>query len=602
MPTFVTAMLTSLVVFELFLCASAQEKSRLTLDDLFNATEFSLLSYSPTGQHLLIQTTSPNWESSTFQTTSWLYDMQTNKRILITTHQDGSSKPQWSPSGKWIGFLQIDLKVDDTTTDDRIRRQEDSSNDNFIYLYSLLSGQLLPVAIGTTYPSAFTWSEYDSSLYVAGVDLQASSGNDEAEWKDVIQYRPSVNKTVTTIFRVDINETNPSESPNIIDIKTVDFIITELVFAATVQKIVLTSASKTAESFDAFEIYTVTLRHPNTVSKLTKNDAYESGLQVADDGIHVLFTDTSHIEEDQKHVQPRLYSLNSLDGRIERLAKDFTGAIVGHTINYNGGVYFLGQLGTETHVYTQKSTSEKSIRLHGWNGTYNRLTSSRGRNQSIAFTHTSSDKAKEAYFVNHIDQLALAQPITNDNAKFKQRDLPKIETYRWRNPIDNRSVEGILHYPPQQFRAKNLPLLVLLHGGPFYASLNGFEATWYHWAPLAATHGWLVLEPNYVGSTGYGDEFLSDIPRQPVSGPGRDALSAIDELIKEGRVNPRKLAVAGFSYGGFITNWLITETTRFNAALSGAGVIEHASVWGTSSIPRLYRHFFGGFPWNASSN
>ena len=74
---------------------------------------------------------------------------------------------------------------------------------------------------------------------------------------------------------------------------------------------------------------------------------------------------------------------------------------------------------------------------------------------------------------------------------------------------------------------------------------NRFEASWYNWAPLAAAHGWLVLEPNYVGSTGYGDEFLSDIPRQPVSGPGRDTLAAADQLIKEGRVNPRKLAAGG---------------------------------------------------------
>ena len=601
MAAFVTAILTFSVVVEMFLCVNGEEKSRLTLDDLFNATEFSLLSYSPTGEHLLIQTTSPNWESNTFQTTSWLYEIQTKKRRLITTHAGGSSKPKWSPSGKWIAFLSTDL-TEVNPNNGRIRREDDANTDNFIFLYSLLSARLFPVAIGRVYPSVFAWSEYDSSLYVVGVDLQSSSfDGGDVEWKDVVQYRPSVNKTMTTIFRVDLNESDPSESPNTIDIKTVDFFITELVFAKAVQKLVLTSAPRTAESHDAFEIYVVTLRHPNTVSKLTKNDAYELDLQVADDGIHVTFTDASRIEEDLKHVQPRLYSLNLLDGRIERLAKDFTGAIVGHTIDYNGGVYFLGQLGTEVHIYSQKSPSEKSIRLRGWNGTYDQLTSSRGRNQSIAFTHTSFDKAKEAYFANHVDQLSLAQPITNDNAQLTQRDLPKTEIYRWRNSKDNRLVEGILHYPPQQFRAKNLPLLVLLHGGPFDASLNGFEASWYNWAPLAATHGWLILEPNFVGSTGYGDEFLSDIPSQPVSGPGRDALSAVDELIKEGRVNPRKLAVGGYSYGGFITNWLITETTRFNAALSGSGVIEHVSAWGTSAAPRLYRHFFAGFPWNASS-
>ncbi|CAF4593622.1 unnamed protein product, partial [Rotaria magnacalcarata] len=79
------------------------------------------------------------------------------------------------------------------------------------------------------------------------------------------------------------------------------------------------------------------------------------------------------------------------------------------------------------------------------------------------------------------------------------------------------------------------------------------------------------FEPNYRGSAGYGDEFLSELIGHPLSRPGRDILAGVDSLIADGIADPNRLTVGGFSYGGFLTNWLITQTTRFNAAVSGAG-------------------------------
>ena len=155
----------------------------------------------------------------------------------------------------------------------------------------------------------------------------------------------------------------------------------------------------------------------------------------------------------------------------------------------------------------------------------------------------------------------------------------------------------MLHYPPGQFQSKNLPLLTLIHGGPYSVSPNHLLLDWYNWAPLAASEGWLVLEPNYRGSTGYGDQFLRDIRYRPLSLPGKDILFGIDQLIKDGIVDPYRLAVGGFSYGGFLTNWLITQTKRFNAALSGAGSIDHTSSWGIMDYPVVLAYLFGGFPW-----
>ncbi|CAF3095180.1 unnamed protein product [Rotaria sp. Silwood2] len=241
---------------------------------------------------------------------------------------------------------------------------------------------------------------------------------------------------------------------------------------------------------------------------------------------------------------------------------------------------------------------DSTIHCHGWNGTYHLISSSPfGRTRTVAFVYSSLEKPKEVYIADDIYQLQSANAITNENNLFTQRDLPKTKVYTWKNDQDNQAIEGILHYPPGKFELKKLPLFILIHGGPHSASLNAFEANWYNWASIAAVEGWLVLEPNYSGSTGYGDQFVNEIRFHTLSRRTRDIMSAVDNLIKDGIVDPNKLNVGGYSYGGTLTNWLITQTTRFNAALSGSSAIERVLSCGTIDLPVLINYLMGGFPW-----
>ncbi|CAF4879076.1 unnamed protein product [Rotaria sp. Silwood1] len=96
---------------------------------------------------------------------------------------------------------------------------------------------------------------------------------------------------------------------------------------------------------------------------------------------------------------------------------------------------------------------------------------------------------------------------------------------------------------------------------------------------------------------GYGDDFLYGVRLKMVSRPGKDILFGVDALIRDGIADPRRLTIGGYSYGGYLTNWLITQTTRFNAALSGAGAIEHVIDWGTNDMPTSNAYFLGGYPW-----
>jgi dipeptidyl aminopeptidase/acylaminoacyl peptidase len=126
---------------------------------------------------------------------------------------------------------------------------------------------------------------------------------------------------------------------------------------------------------------------------------------------------------------------------------------------------------------------------------------------------------------------------------------------------------------------------------------NKFGADSADWATLAAAKGWLVFRPNYRGSSGYGDDFMLEIAPHLVSKPGRDILAGVDALVKDGYADPDHLAIGGYSYGGYLTNWLITQTTRFKSAVTGAGAVEHAANWGNDDSTRDDSWYLGGRPW-----
>jgi dipeptidyl aminopeptidase/acylaminoacyl peptidase len=128
-------------------------------------------------------------------------------------------------------------------------------------------------------------------------------------------------------------------------------------------------------------------------------------------------------------------------------------------------------------------------------------------------------------------------------------------------------------------------MFVFIHGGPAEADGNDFGADWYVWDRLAETQGWLVFEPNYRGSTGYGDKFLMGLVPELVSRPGKDILQGVDALVKDGIADPQHLAVGGYSYGGYMTNWLITQT------------VEHVANWGNDDLTLDDANDLGGRPW-----
>jgi len=158
---------------------------------------------------------------------------------------------------------------------------------------------------------------------------------------------------------------------------------------------------------------------------------------------------------------------------------------------------------------------------------------------------------------------------------------------------DGTKVEGWLLMPPHAAGA-HVPLILAIHGGPHGAYGNNFDFE----LQFFAANGYAVLYTNPRGSTGYGEDFL-----WATWGGGwgikdyEDVMAGVDYVLAHYPIDPKRLGVTGYSYGGFMTDWVITQTTRFAAAIAGAGISNWVSDYGTADIPRTKESEFFGAPW-----
>jgi dipeptidyl aminopeptidase/acylaminoacyl peptidase len=173
--------------------------------------------------------------------------------------------------------------------------------------------------------------------------------------------------------------------------------------------------------------------------------------------------------------------------------------------------------------------------------------------------------------------------------------LPRQERIEWKG-ADGATVEGLLYYPLDYAQGTRYPLVVQAHGGPEASDKYGIGGV-QNYAPVLAAKGYAVLQPNYRGSSGYGDTFLRDMVGHYFQNAHLDVLAGVDYLIKAGIADPDHMVMMGWSGGGHMTNKIITTTGRFKAASAGAGAADWISMYAQSDVRANRTPWFGGTPW-----
>jgi len=625
-------------------------KPKLTLDEFFNSVSFDAVKISPDGSSIVIEIEKADWDQQINRKELWLYRIAAHGGSLVQLTQAGrDSSPQWSPDGRWIAFLS-ERKVaaaDDADEDAEDGKEKDGNDRDKVkdkdvaqlFLVSPGGGEAFAITSSDEEVHAFAWSGDSKAILFATREPWTRQQNDDhkKDWKDVIRYRGDERGDV--IFRLNLEEalarhaalgsnsnSNSKEIPSAekdshatlgaVAIARTPLRINQISISHDGQRLAFLTypVSEREEKVDDIDLYLVNLTSNSLPTsapevapiRLTHNEAEELNLAWAPDNRHLFFqVDLGSLERKYEDPQPRLYWIDAGDTSDKRPEKrdvrrwfaDYPGEVVQYTPLPDGSVLCACRLGTEVQFVSQANPKAAIVKRVGWAGRYESpAAASQSQSTRIAFVYSAIVRPTEVYIADGPDKLAQARPITSFNKLFTERELPLAKPYRWTSD-DGTPVEGMLMYPPGKFEAKNLPMFVYIHGGPQDADGNHFQADWYQWDRLAATAGWLVFEPNYRGSTGYGDKFALQIIPEMDSAPGKDVLTGVDALVKDGIANPNQLTVGGYSFGGYLTNWLITQTTRFKAAVTGAGAVENVANWGNDDDAFDDAYFLGGLPW-----
>jgi dipeptidyl aminopeptidase/acylaminoacyl peptidase len=184
------------------------------------------------------------------------------------------------------------------------------------------------------------------------------------------------------------------------------------------------------------------------------------------------------------------------------------------------------------------------------------------------------------------------------------RDYPAVEarTVRWKSK-DGLAIEGVLRLPFNYTAGRRVPLLVSLHGGPTGAALESFPVPRTYPTQMFLQEGFAVFEPNFRGSINYGPKFRLPTIEAQGFGDMDDIMTGIDMLVGQEIADPGRLGVMGWSYGGYLSAWIIAHSNRFKAASIGACGTDWVSWYAPSiankeSAPEVMWEYFGGPPWN----
>jgi dipeptidyl aminopeptidase/acylaminoacyl peptidase len=193
--------------------------------------------------------------------------------------------------------------------------------------------------------------------------------------------------------------------------------------------------------------------------------------------------------------------------------------------------------------------------------------------------------------------LTFASPerITNQNAWLAEYALGASEVVKWKSSKDGMEIDGIVTKPVDFDGMHKVPFLLNPHGGPTGASLLSFNPT----EQIMASNGYMVLQPNFRGSSGRGEKFASANQNDWGDGDYKDDMSGVQAMVDKGWADPDRLGAFGWSYGGYMTMWIDTQTDKFKAISPGAGLPDLYSMYSQTDIHRYMTEFMGmKAPWD----
>jgi dipeptidyl aminopeptidase/acylaminoacyl peptidase len=328
--------------------------------------------------------------------------------------------------------------------------------------------------------------------------------------------------------------------------------------------------------------------------RVTENRQNEEDFEFSPDSRWLAYTGPQDGEE---YRATKIYLVPTAGGESRKLlgAWVYDGAI-GFWKPDSRGIYFAATLGVN-HQLMQASVE---------GGEPEQLTSGahqlrirRDEDSGVILVALTTPTTPQELFTAKIENLgtpAQWKQVTRLAEDFSRFQLGESEAVHW-SSSDGKQIEGVLIKPLGYEAGKRYPLIVQVHGGPAGTSMSGFSGSWGTYAHVFAAKGYAVFQPNYRGSSGYGDAFRRQIAGDYFRLGFDDIMTGVDALIEKGIADPDKLGHMGWSAGGHWSNWALTHTDRFKAISSGAGAVNWTSMWAQSDMQINREFYFQGKPY-----
>lgn len=540
-----------LIVTALLVLISAASFAQLKPEQTLNRRPISELRFSLDGSRVVFTVSEPAKGASRSRHI-WILDVGTREVRQFTNSAKSEFAPRWSPDGRTFAFLS------------------DREESTQIYLFPTDGGEAIRLTEGKNAVRAFEWSSDGKQIAFLATEPKGEAEEKKEKEKDDARVVDRDDKPAR-LWLIDV------ESKKVRQLTAGTWQIQEAKWTPQGDRLIVSATDHPEVDQETNRIFSVA-----TGDGQMKQIAAPRGpfgqLSISPDGQSVAYL-AARVDGPSPHD---LYLQPLAGGPARNLTAGSIDRPIGSFVwRSDGSMLALAANGfhTQFYVITPEGKAEAQAEFRVNPGSFD------AAGKTVAFAGETAVDAPEVWIAT---QPGVAEIVSHLNESWKQIALVKPEFLRYKS-FDGTEIEAALLTPTGYQSGTKVPLVVIVHGGPTGRWADSFQS----WGQLLAARGYAVLYPNVRGSTGYGHRFLERNRSDWGGGDFKDVMAGVDFLIARGLADPDRLGIAGWSYGGYMASWAITQTNRFKAAMTGAGLSDLASEFGTEDGSSYDEWFFG---------